>query len=172
MIDIKGNGKAYMMRLIHSSCTAVRTERISESATEEMKVRRTAVILTVIWNCRNLRTASLTARPHIRAVRILAKLSSMRTMAICICVAAISLPWAIVVRLFPDPWFHAIAKFVGTPVVLVYRPLSRGMHRLGRKIKALRKKDGDEDSSEDEVEQEAADSSYNPETEKPGDRHV
>lgn len=46
------------------------------------------------------------------------------------------------------------------------------MHRLGRKMKALRKKDRDEDNSEDEVEQEAGDSSFNPETEKPGDRHV
>ncbi|OJJ06514.1 hypothetical protein ASPVEDRAFT_45886 [Aspergillus versicolor CBS 583.65] len=91
--------------------------------------------------------------------------------AICILVAAISLPWAIVVRIFPDPWFHAIAKFVGTPVVLVYRPLSRGMHRLGRKIKSLRKKNVEEESSEDE-DQEPSDSSFNPETEKHDDRNV
>jgi Ca2+-transporting ATPase len=92
--------------------------------------------------------------------------------AICILVAAISLPWAIVVRTFPDPWFHAIAKFVGTPVVLVYRPLSRGMHRLGGKIKSLRKKDVNKESSEDEGDEEPSNSSFNPETEKPDDRNV
>ncbi|KAI9376134.1 cation-transporting atpase [Aspergillus egyptiacus] len=72
--------------------------------------------------------------------------------AICICVAAISLPWAIVVRLFPDAWFAAIAKVVGRPVVLVYRPASRGVHRLGAKIRGLRRKNaGDEQSRTEEM---------------------
>lgn len=68
--------------------------------------------------------------------------------AICIIIAALCLPWAIVVRLFPDAWFAAAAKFVGTPVVLVYRPLSRGMHRLGRMFR--RKKTTDDDDEEEE----------------------
>ncbi|KAL4907051.1 hypothetical protein BDW74DRAFT_176652 [Aspergillus multicolor] len=77
--------------------------------------------------------------------------------AICILVAAISLPWAIVVRIFPDPWFHAIATFVGKPVVLIYRPASRGMRKLGRGIRGLRRKkevDGDDDAgnAQDEIE--------------------
>ncbi|CEN60916.1 Putative Calcium ion P-type ATPase (Eurofung) [Aspergillus calidoustus] len=60
--------------------------------------------------------------------------------AICILVAAISLPWAICIRLFPDPWFKRIAKFVGKPVILVYGPLSRGAHRLGQKIRPRKHK--------------------------------
>lgn len=39
-----------MMRLTHSNCTAVSTDASSSLATPEMKVNRTAVILTVIWN--------------------------------------------------------------------------------------------------------------------------
>lgn len=57
--------------------------------------------------------------------------------AISIVVAAFCLPWAVVVRLFPDRWFEVSAKFVGKPVVLVYRPLSRGSGRLGRWIKRV-----------------------------------
>ncbi|KAL4932534.1 uncharacterized protein BDV17DRAFT_279680 [Aspergillus undulatus] len=89
--------------------------------------------------------------------------------AICILVAAISLPWAIVVRLFPDPWFHSIAKFVGTPVVLVYRPCSRAMHRLGRKIKSLRKK---KDEDVEESGEESDPEPINAETEKSAGRNV
>ncbi|KAL4804155.1 hypothetical protein BDV18DRAFT_36076 [Aspergillus unguis] len=66
--------------------------------------------------------------------------------AICILVAAICLPWAVAVRIFPDEWFRAVARVVGWPVVLVYRPLSRGLRRIGTKIKS-RKKDENEDGS-------------------------
>jgi hypothetical protein len=59
----------------------VRTDFIFGFATALTKVKMTAVMLTVIWNCRNLRTASFTARPHIMAVRMEAKLSSRRIMA-------------------------------------------------------------------------------------------
>ncbi|KAF9890484.1 plasma membrane calcium [Aspergillus nanangensis] len=52
--------------------------------------------------------------------------------AICIVVAALSLPWAMVIRTFPDPWFAVIAHHVGKPFVLIYRPLSRAMHWIGR----------------------------------------
>ncbi|KAL2841861.1 hypothetical protein BJY01DRAFT_217092 [Aspergillus pseudoustus] len=91
--------------------------------------------------------------------------------AIVILVAAISLPWAVVVRIFPDAWFAAIAKFVGTPVVLVYRPCSRAMHRLFRKLRSLRKKeevDENDHGSEDEPDTptERPANTFNPETEK------
>ncbi|KAL4762797.1 uncharacterized protein BDW70DRAFT_149001 [Aspergillus foveolatus] len=96
--------------------------------------------------------------------------------AICILVAAISLPWAVVVRLFPDAWFHAIAKFVGKPVVMVYRPASRGARRLGAKIKALRRKDGNDDDdasdSEDELESARANTVQSPAIEKFGENNV
>lgn len=45
--------------------------------------------------------------------------------AICVVAAAISLPWAIAVRLFPDAWFARIAKTVGAPVVIVYKFLAK-----------------------------------------------
>ncbi|KAL4982207.1 hypothetical protein BDW68DRAFT_195555 [Aspergillus falconensis] len=97
--------------------------------------------------------------------------------AICILVAAISLPWAVVVRLFPDAWFHAIAKFVGTPVVMVYRPASRGMRRLGAKIRAWRRKKDDNDDDDDrdlvdELEPERAITGQSPAIEKSGQSNV
>lgn len=54
--------------------------------------------------------------------------------AVCILVAALSLPWAMCIRTFPDAWFAAVAHVVGTPFVLVYRPLRRGVHTLGRPL--------------------------------------
>jgi hypothetical protein len=46
-----------------------------------MKVRRTAVMLTVIWNWRNFLTASLMALPQAKALTMEEKLSSMRMMS-------------------------------------------------------------------------------------------
>ncbi|KAK9242890.1 calcium-transporting ATPase 2 [Lipomyces tetrasporus] len=54
--------------------------------------------------------------------------------AICIVAAMLSLPWAVLIRCFPDAWFAAIAGFVGKPVVIVYRVLSRFMTRVGKLI--------------------------------------
>ncbi|KAI1383775.1 plasma membrane calcium-transporting ATPase [Hypoxylon trugodes] len=45
--------------------------------------------------------------------------------AICIVAAAVSLPWAVLVRLFPDAWFAKIAETVGRPVVVVYNFLAK-----------------------------------------------
>ncbi|KAL2812735.1 hypothetical protein BJX63DRAFT_395974 [Aspergillus granulosus] len=97
--------------------------------------------------------------------------------AIVILVAAISLPWAIVVRIFPDAWFAAIAKFVGTPVVLVYRPCSRAMHRLFRKLRSLWKKKEEENDGQDSDEEpdsptDSPANTFNPETEKQQDSKV
>lgn len=51
--------------------------------------------------------------------------------AICIVAAAVCLPWAVVVRLFPDEWFAKIARVVGAPVVVVYRFLARVCNKIG-----------------------------------------
>jgi hypothetical protein len=48
ILVIRNTEETYIIRLIQRSCTAVRTDRISLSATEEMKVKSTAVMLTVI----------------------------------------------------------------------------------------------------------------------------
>ncbi|KAF4538867.1 Calcium-translocating P-type ATPAse [Lasiodiplodia theobromae] len=81
--------------------------------------------------------------------------------AISIVVAALCLPWAVLVRIFPDAWFEVSAKFVGKPVVLVYRPLSRASSRLGHAIKRLfgrgkKKADEGENAAETESDSDAA----------------
>src|SRR3569833_3733237 len=57
-----------MIRFTHSSWTAVRTLASLGLDTAETNVRTTAVTLTVSWNCRKRLTASVTARPHLRAL--------------------------------------------------------------------------------------------------------
>lgn len=59
---------------------------------------------------------------------------------ISIILGLLSLPWAVLVRLFPDAWFATIAKFCGWPVVQIYRPLSRWTHASSRQIRRLRRK--------------------------------
>jgi Ca2+-transporting ATPase len=55
--------------------------------------------------------------------------------AICIVLAFLSLPLAVVVRLISDAWFEKVATFVGHPFVTVYRVLSRILSRMGSFIK-------------------------------------
>lgn len=50
--------------------------------------------------------------------------------AICIVLAILCLPWAILVRLFPDPWFARIAHVVGSPIAKLYRICGRAWDRL------------------------------------------
>jgi Ca2+-transporting ATPase len=76
---------------------------------------------------------------------------------ISIVLALLCLPWAILVRLFPDAWFEAAAKFCGWPVVQIYRPLSRWSHAASRKIRGLRrsKKESETVAAESESEEKA-----------------
>lgn len=60
--------------------------------------------------------------------------------AICLVVAFVSLPWAVVIRLFPDAWFERLVHIVGKPVLAVYRPLRRWLSRLGSPFKSFYKK--------------------------------
>jgi Ca2+-transporting ATPase len=70
--------------------------------------------------------------------------------AISVVVALLCVPWGICVRLFPDAWFGAIAKFVGVPFVAVYRPLARVTDRVSRKMESKKKsKETDEDASDE-----------------------
>lgn len=75
--------------------------------------------------------------------------------AISIVIGLLCLPWAVLVRLFPDIWFEKTAKFVGYPVVLVYRPLSRWTHATSRKIRSLRRKRPESQAVEEMAEAEA-----------------
>lgn len=72
--------------------------------------------------------------------------------AISIVVALVCLPWAVLVRLFPDEWFDKIARFVGKPVVIVYRFLSKAWTVFIGKFKKTKKTDeiNEIDEKEDE----------------------
>lgn len=80
---------------------------------------------------------------------------SSKDWGISIVIGLLSLPWGVLVRLFPDSLFETIAKFVGYPVVLVYRPLSRWTHAASRKIRALRRKRPESQAVEEMAEAEA-----------------
>ncbi|KAF2758325.1 hypothetical protein EJ05DRAFT_531537 [Pseudovirgaria hyperparasitica] len=76
-----------------------------------------------------------------------------RSWAVSIVVALFSLPWAVLIRLFPDAWFAAMAHVVGIPCLFVYRPLSRWSSSFGRSVGKLFKRKGkksSDDSSEEE----------------------
>jgi Ca2+-transporting ATPase len=60
--------------------------------------------------------------------------------AISVVLAAMCLPWAVAVRLFPDAWFAKVACIVGKPVLVVYRALAEFFSSLMRPLKNLRKK--------------------------------
>ncbi|KAK1995061.1 calcium-translocating P-type ATPase [Colletotrichum falcatum] len=51
--------------------------------------------------------------------------------AISVVVAFMSLPWGVLVRLFPDVWFERAAVFVGGPFVAVYKSLQGAFGRIG-----------------------------------------
>ncbi|KAH8681661.1 calcium-transporting ATPase [Xylariales sp. PMI_506] len=72
--------------------------------------------------------------------------------AISLVLGAISLPWAILVRLFPDWLFEKIVKTVSKPVVATYSAIHRFMSRVWGGIKAplktMRKGSQGEDSIE------------------------
>lgn len=65
--------------------------------------------------------------------------------AICVVLALLSLPWAVVVRLLPDEAFAKGAATVGTPVVALHRLLGRISSGVGR---AFRKRKADQTTDE------------------------
>lgn len=66
--------------------------------------------------------------------------------AVSIVLALLCMPWAVAVRLFPDAWFARVARFVGGPVVVVYRILGRFFSGIGRLFKK-NKKNADEEAT-------------------------
>jgi Ca2+-transporting ATPase len=72
--------------------------------------------------------------------------------AISVVTAVMCWPWAILIRLFPDPWFAAIARVFGKPFLVVYNILGKAWNAtLGRMFKSVfrkikpKKKDDDND---------------------------
>ncbi|KAL4876711.1 cation transporting ATPase [Aspergillus karnatakaensis] len=51
--------------------------------------------------------------------------------AISVLIALFSLPWGVVVRVFPDEWFARGVRFVAPPFVFAYRGLARGCRAFG-----------------------------------------
>jgi len=58
---------------------------------------------------------------------------------ISIVLSALCLPWAVLIRLFPDVWFEKTVKVTTWPLVAVWKPTRRVMGRLGKKMKRNKK---------------------------------
>jgi Ca2+-transporting ATPase len=73
--------------------------------------------------------------------------------AISIVIAAFSLPWGVLVRIFPDEWFAKAVYFVAPPFVAVYNFLGKGWGKFIRLFKKSKKTDdGASDSTGDTTE--------------------
>ncbi|GJC99206.1 calcium-transporting ATPase [Colletotrichum higginsianum] len=70
--------------------------------------------------------------------------------AVSVVLASLSIPMAILIRLFPDPWFEKIAKTVGRPVVVVYRASGKFFSRVGAVFRRKKTTDA-EDASDEEA---------------------
>lgn len=69
---------------------------------------------------------------------------------ISIVLSLLSLPWAVLIRLFPDTWFEKVVKVTTWPLVVVWKPTSRVMGRLGQKLRRKKKtEDADEEEKND-----------------------
>lgn len=87
--------------------------------------------------------------------------------AICIVLAQLSLPWAVLIRLFPDPLFAKIASFVGRPVVVLYRFLGRSCSRVGRLFRRSKKTGPEDKKNASEEDLEHQHSGASPQSESP-----
>ncbi|KAI1801765.1 plasma membrane calcium-transporting ATPase [Daldinia bambusicola] len=72
--------------------------------------------------------------------------------AICLIAAGISLPWAVLIRLFPDELFAKIAKIVGAPVVVVYKAFSKVFSKVGSTVSRMWKLKNKTSSSDEKQE--------------------
>lgn len=57
---------------------------------------------------------------------------------ISIILSALCLPWAVLIRLFPDVWFEKLVKATTWPLVVFWKPTGRTMVRLGKDIMSLK----------------------------------
>jgi Ca2+-transporting ATPase len=73
--------------------------------------------------------------------------------AISIITGFICIPWAVLIRFFPDEWFAAIARVVSKPVVIAYRFCCTVASKAKAMLTFRRKKDA---SRENDVEEAAA----------------
>lgn len=64
--------------------------------------------------------------------------------AISVIIAAFSLPWGIVVRIFPDEWFAKAVYFVAPPFVIVYKWMGRGFYGFVGLFKGFKRSAADD----------------------------
>ncbi|KAF3036257.1 plasma membrane calcium [Didymella keratinophila] len=65
--------------------------------------------------------------------------------AISIITGFICIPWAVAIRYFPDPWFAAIARVTGTPVIIAYSWIGRGCSAIGGLFRKKKTQDPEKD---------------------------
>lgn len=90
--------------------------------------------------------------------------------ALCIVLAFLCMPYAVLVRLFPDEWFAKIAKIVGGPVAVAYRASGRLFGRVGRMFKKNKKAEDEETAVNDvggETQEKGNTADYSMPTESP-----
>jgi Ca2+-transporting ATPase len=63
----------------------------------------------------------------------------------------VCIPWAVLIRFFPDEWFAAIARVVSTSVVIVYRCCCKGMSKVKGVFTWRRKKSEESEESKAEA---------------------
>ncbi|KAF5851029.1 hypothetical protein GGP41_010667 [Bipolaris sorokiniana] len=71
--------------------------------------------------------------------------------AISIVVGFVCIPWAVVIRYFPDEWFATIARIVGRPVVIVYRFCCTAASKVKSLFAFRRKKEVNEERNVEEA---------------------
>lgn len=67
--------------------------------------------------------------------------------AISIVIAAFSLPWGVLVRLFPDEWFAQCVYFVAPPFVAVHNWMAKGWNKFVGLFRRSKKADSEDGSS-------------------------
>ena len=67
---------------------------------------------------------------------------------ISIVLSALCLPWAILIRLFPDLWFEKVVKVTTWPLMVVWRPTARVFGRLAKKMKRNKKTENEKENEE------------------------
>ncbi|KAF4430994.1 calcium-translocating P-type ATPase, PMCA-type [Fusarium austroafricanum] len=67
--------------------------------------------------------------------------------AISILIAAFSLPWGVLVRIFPDEWFAQCVYFIAPPFVWSYNWMARGWAAFVRLFRKSKKDDSDASST-------------------------
>jgi Ca2+-transporting ATPase len=73
---------------------------------------------------------------------------------ISIVLSALCLPWAVLIRLFPDTWFEKVVRVTTWPFMVVWKPTRRVMGRLGQKMKRTKKTEdvvGEEEKTDSPV---------------------